>query len=176
MTPQPFVGEGNANIGEGEFWPRQRHSYSYSGASQAYCVRSCDGRYFPITSSGNHTKAAVCSSFCPAAETQVVYGNSIDHAITEGGQPYSELPNAYRYRGELVAGCTCNGKDPAGLASIRIEDDPTLRKGDIVAASTGLMVAQRGAERRGASLSLSPAPQSIRSHFRRAPVVARGNN
>jgi hypothetical protein len=38
-----------------------------------------------------------------------------------------------------------------------------------------LMVAQSGAERRGASLNLSPAPESIRLHFRRAPVVARGN-
>jgi hypothetical protein len=171
--PPPFAGEGNANFGEGEFLPHQRPSYSYSGGLQAYCVRSCDGRYFPITSSGNQTKAAVCSSFCPAAETSVVYGSSIDNALTESGKPYSELPNAYRYRDELVAGCTCNGKNPAGLASIRIEDDPTIRKGDIVASSSGLMVAQRGADRRGASLSLSPAPQSIRSHFRRPPIVAR---
>jgi Protein of unknown function (DUF2865) len=175
IPPQPYPGQGNGNVGEGEFWPRQRPSYFYSGASQAYCVRSCDGRYFPITSSGNHTKAAVCSSFCPAAETRVVYGSSIDNAVAESGKPYSELPNAYRYRDEFVAGCTCNGKNPAGLASIRIEDDPTLRKGDIVAGSSGLMVAQSGAERRGASLNLSPAPESIRLHFRRAPVVARGN-
>jgi hypothetical protein len=77
-----------------------------------------------------------------------------------------------RYRDELVKGCSCNGKDPTGLASIRIEDDPTLRKGDIVASGNGLVVAGRSADRRGASLNLSPAPQSIRSHYQRVPVVA----
>ena len=102
----------------------------------------------------------------------MVYGSGIDSAVTEGGKPYSELPNAFRYRNELVAGCTCNGKDPTGLAKVRIEDDPTLRKGDIVAGSNGLMVAGRGADRRGASLNLSPAPEAVRSHYRRVPVVA----
>lgn len=169
--PQPYGGEGQMGGPEGEM-VRPPPPYAYSGGSQAYCVRTCDGRHFPITSSGNQSKAASCSSFCPAAETRVVYGSSIDDAVTEGGKPYSELPNAYRYRDELVKGCTCNGKDPTGLASVRIEDDPTLRKGDIVASGNGLMVAGRGADRRGAALNLSPAPQSIRSHYRRVPIVA----
>jgi hypothetical protein len=172
MTPQPYGGEGQMGGPEGEVLVRPRPGYAYSGGSQAYCVRTCDGRHFPISSSGNQSKAASCSNLCPTAETRVVYGSSIDDAVTEGGKPYSELPNAYRYRDELVKGCTCNGKDPTGLASIRIEDDPTLRKGDIVASGDGLMVAGRGADRRGAALNLSPAPQSIRSHYRRVPVVA----
>jgi len=142
------------------------------GGGQAYCVRTCDGRYFPVSATGNQSRAASCNSFCPAGETKVVYGSNIDSAITESGKPYSELPNAFRYREELVAGCTCNGKDPVGLAAVKIEDDPTLRRGDIVAGPNGLMVATRGADRRGASLDLSPAPESIRSHYRRVPVVA----
>jgi len=145
---------------------------SYGGGSQAFCVRTCDGRFFPISATGNQTRAASCNSFCPAAETKVVYGSSIDGAVTETGKPYSELPNAFRYREELVAGCTCNAKDSVGLATVRVEDDPTLRRGDIVAGPNGLMVAARGADRRGASLDLSPAPESIRSHYRRVPVVA----
>ena len=48
------------------------------------------------------------------------------------------------------AGCTCNGKDQIGLAPVKIENDPTLRKGDIVAGENGLMVAGRGADKRGA--------------------------
>jgi len=172
MTPQPYGSEGQMGGPEGEVLVRPRPGYAYSGGSQAYCVRTCDGRHFPISSSGNQSKAASCSNLCPTAETRVVYGSSIDDAVTEGGKPYSELPNAYRYRDELVKGCTCNGKDLTGLASIRIEDDPTLRKGDIVASGDGLMVAGRGADRRGAALNLSPAPQSIRSHYRRVPVVA----
>ena len=146
------------------------HSYS---ATQAYCVRTCDGRYFPIASAGNQSRAASCNSFCPASETKVVYGGTIDNAVTEEGKPYSELPNAFRYRDEFVAGCTCNGKDTVGLAKVKIDDDPTLRKGDIVAAPDGLMVVGHSPDRRGASLSFLPAPDSIRSYFQRVPVVAR---
>lgn len=144
---------------------------SGGGGSQAFCVRTCDGRYFPISSGEGQSRAASCHSFCPAADTKVVYGSSIDHAVTENGKSYSELPNAFRYRNELVAGCSCNGKDQIGLAPVKIEDDPTLRKGDIVASASGLMVAGRGAERHGA-LNMSPVSASIRAKYQRLPVVA----
>jgi hypothetical protein len=149
-----------------------RSRAGYSGGGQAYCVRTCDGRYFPVSAPDSESRVASCSSFCPASETKVVYGSNIDNAATESGKPYSELPNAFRYRNELVAECTCNGKDQIGLAPVRIENDPTLRKGDIVAGADGLMVAGRGADKRGASLNFSPASQQVRSRYRRVPVVA----
>jgi hypothetical protein len=151
--------------------PRPRATYS-GGGGQAYCVRSCDGRYFPITAGDGQSRAASCNSFCPASETKVVYGSSIDSAVTEKGKSYSELPNAFRYRTELVAGCTCNGKDQLGLAQVRIEDDPTLRKGDIIAGENGLVVASHAADRRGASLNFSPVSASVRAKYQRVPVVA----
>lgn len=159
---------------------RERRSRSQSAASmsgggggrQAYCVRTCDGRYFPISATDNQSRAASCNNFCPSSETKVVYGSSIDQATTEGGKPYSELPNAYKYRTELVAGCTCNGKDQIGLAPVKLENDPTLRRGDIVASADGLMVTARPADKRGASLEMSPASASVRAKFERAPVVA----
>jgi hypothetical protein len=144
----------------------------YSGGGQAYCVRSCDGRYFPLPTADNASRAATCSNLCPASETRIVYGGNIDDAATESGEPYSELPNAFRYRKELVAGCTCNGKDTVGLASIKIEDDPTLRKGDIVVGEHGLMVTGKRADKRGASLNFSPAPDRLRAKYSRVPVVA----
>ena len=143
------------------------------GGGQAYCVRSCDGRYFPVSGNDNQSRAETCKSFCPAAETKVVYGSAIDHAVAENGKPYSELPNAFRYRNEMVAGCTCNGKDQAGLASVSVENDPTLRKGDIVAGDNGLVVAGRGADKRGAELNFSPASERIKARYQRMPVVAR---
>ena len=76
----------------------------------------------------------------------------------------------------MVAGCTCNGKDQLGLAPVKIEDDPTLRKGDIVAGEDGLMVAGRGADKRGASLNFSPASDRVRARFERVPVVARNKH
>ncbi len=165
----PFASEGDF-FGRPAEQPRPR--VSYGGGGQAYCVRTCDGRYFPITAGDGQSRAASCNSFCPASETKVVYGSSIDHAATENGKPYSELPNAFRYRNELVAGCTCNGKDQLGLAPVKIEDDPTLRKGDIVAGANGLVVASRAADRRGASLNFSPASAQLRAKYQRLPVVA----
>jgi hypothetical protein len=166
----PFASEGDF-FGRPAEQPRPRVSYG-GGGGQAYCVRTCDGRYFPITAGDGQSRAASCNSFCPASETKIVYGSSIDHAATENGKPYSELPNAFRYRNELVAGCTCNGKDQLGLAPVKIEDDPTLRKGDIVAGANGLVVAARASDRRGASLNFSPASAQVRAKYQRVPVVA----
>jgi hypothetical protein len=167
-APLPFASEGDLF---GRPPARPRVSYS-GGGGQAFCVRTCDGRYFPIAAGDGQSRAASCNSFCPASETKVVYGSSIDHAATENGKSYSELPNAFRYRNELVAGCTCNGKDQLGLAPVRIEDDPTLRKGDIVAGATGLVVASRVTDRPGGSLNFSPASASVRAKYQRVPVVA----
>ena len=151
--------------------PRQRASY---GGGIAYCVRGCDGRYFPAQGNDAESKAKSCKSFCPTSETSLVYGSNIDDATTDKGKSYSDLPNAFRFRNEIVAGCTCNGKDPVGLAQVKVEDDPTLRKGDIVAGSDGLVVANRNAnDRRGIAMNFSPLPESVRARFRQVPVVAK---
>ena len=169
---QPYISLPFAND-DGAVPVQRSESRRYGGGGQAFCVRTCDGRYFPVTASDNASRAASCDSFCPASETKVFYGSSIDHAAAENGKQYSELPNAFRYRSELVAGCTCNGKDQIGLAPVKVEDDPTLRKGDIVAGENGLLVAGRSTERRGAALSFSPASDKVRSKYERLPVVAR---
>lgn len=160
----PFGDEG------GQF--ERSQSRRYGGGGQAFCVRTCDGRHFPISGSDRESRAESCSSLCPASETKVVYGSSIDDAVTDNGKSYSDLPNAFRYRNELVSGCTCNGKDALGLAQVKIEDDPTLRKGDIVAGEKGLLVASRP-DRRGAELQFSPASDRIKARYQRAPVMAR---
>jgi hypothetical protein len=130
LVPQPLSNDGDVNVPAAQTEARPR----YAGGL-AYCVRTCDGRYFPIQASGNETRAASCNSFCPASETKVVYGSNIDSAATDTGKPYSELPNAFRYRNEIVAGCTCTGKTETGLAPVKIENDTTLRSGDIVAGA-----------------------------------------
>jgi Protein of unknown function (DUF2865) len=164
--PQIIFPFGNEGSQQGDFRPR------YVGSGQAYCVRSCDGRYFPISGPDNQSKAASCNNFCPASDTQLVYGSRIDDAATEAGKPYSELPNAFRFRNEIVAGCTCTGKDPIGLAPISIEKDPTLRKGDIVAGADGLVVVNGRADRRGAQLNFSPASERLRARYQSVPLVA----
>jgi hypothetical protein len=165
----PFAGEGDPAAPQSERPGPRIITY---GGGQAFCVRTCDGRYFPISASDNQSRAASCNSFCPASKTEVVYGGNIDNAATESGEPYSGLPNAFRYRNEIVAGCTCNGKDQTGLAPIKIENDPTLRKGDLVAGADGLMIAGRGADKRGASLNFSPASDRMRARYGHVPGVA----
>lgn len=151
--------------------PRQRAAY---GGGTAYCVRGCDGRYFPAQGSDAESKAQSCKSFCPTSETSLVYGSNIDDATTESGKSYADLPNAFRYRKEIVSGCSCNGKDPVGLSQIKAEADPTLRRGDIVAGADGLVVASRNAnDRRGVAMNFSPLPDSVRARFRQVPVVAK---
>ena len=152
----------------------EAHRTRAYGGGTAYCVRGCDGRYFPAQGSDSESKAQSCKSFCPASETSLVYGGNIDDATTDKGKSYSDLPNAFRYRNEIVAGCTCNGKDPVGLAQVKVDDDPTLRKGDIVAGADGLVVASRNAnDRRGVAMNFSPLPDSVRARFRQVPVVAK---
>lgn len=161
----PLFNDGQPSDQGGEVRPRRT-----GGGGQAFCVRTCDGRYFPLSAGDAQTRAASCNNFCPASETKVVYGSSIDQAATQEGKPYSELPNAFRYRTELVAGCSCTGNGQTGLAPVKIENDPTLRKGDIVAGAEGLMVSHSAADKRGAALNMSPASDTIRAKYERPDV------
>jgi Protein of unknown function (DUF2865) len=110
----------------------------------AYCVRLCDGRYFPIQRHNGANLAQTCSSFCPASATKIYNGNGIHHAVAPDGKRYSELATAFAYREKIIPGCTCNGRDAFGLVNTSVADDPTLRPGDIVATNAGLMAYNGG--------------------------------
>jgi Protein of unknown function (DUF2865) len=109
------------------------------GTGPAFCVRSCDGKYFPINARGNATPAQLCQAFCPASATKVYFGSNIDYATSASGERYASSENAFAYRKALRADCTCNGKDPGGLAPIDISLDGSLRAGDVLATSSGLV-------------------------------------
>ena len=118
-----------------------------SGRATAFCVRTCDGRHFPIQRHRNATQAQLCSAMCPAAKTMVFSGSAIDHAVGPKGERYANLENAFVYRKQIVPDCTCNGKSAFGLAPVDIADDPTLHAGDIVATKTGLVAYTPGRSR-----------------------------
>src|SRR5438128_81081 len=67
MIRLPFGGEGGP-FTQGDLRPRY-------GGGQAYCMRTCDGRYFPLPASDNQSRVASCSNLCPASETKIVYGS-----------------------------------------------------------------------------------------------------
>lgn len=129
-----------------------------NGPAQAFCVRSCDGHYFPVTAHAGMSAAEACRSFCPTAETRLYTGSDIDYATTADGSRYADMPNAYAYRKKLAgSGCTCNGKTPFGLAHIDATTDPTLRPGDIVATENGLMAfTGKGVDRSNVSANFTP--------------------
>jgi Protein of unknown function (DUF2865) len=107
------------------------------GVGQAFCVRLCDGRYFPLQPHPTASPSQLCSAFCPATQTRIFRGNEIQTAVGQDGSRYQELKNAYLYRKQLVSGCTCNGKDSLGLVTLDASNDPTLQPGDTVATPDG---------------------------------------
>jgi uncharacterized protein DUF2865 len=116
--------------------PAPRAAVASSGPS--FCVRSCDGKYFPLMRA-SASPVAMCQSFCPASPTRVYFGSSIDGATSSTGERYADSENAYAYRKALRADCTCNGRDPAGLAPVDLTLDTSLRPGDVIATTNGLV-------------------------------------
>ena len=109
-----------------------------------YCVRLCDGRFFPVQRATGMNAAQVCNASCPAARTRLYSGGAIEYAVANDGSRYKDLPSAFAYRDRTVAGCTCNGKDPYGLVTGDVSDDPSLRPGDIVATEQGFVAYNGG--------------------------------
>jgi Protein of unknown function (DUF2865) len=117
-----------------------RQSAGSTGHGVAFCVRLCDGQHFPLEQRvANATPVEACRSMCPASKTKVYFGSEIEHSTARDGSRYTDLDAAFVYRKQLVANCTCNGKDALGLAPYDLPSDPTLRPGDIVVTKQGLM-------------------------------------
>ena len=133
-APNPFFGLGTPSESPAASTPR----LSGTGRYASYCVRLCDGRYFPIQRTAAAQPGELCNSLCPASKTKIFSGSDISYATAGDGTRYSSLENAFVYREKVVDGCTCNGKDAFGLAKIQLADDPTLRKGDMIATEDGL--------------------------------------
>ena len=107
------------------FWDSNESSYSNGwtpqGGPQSYatyrtvCVRLCDGYYFPVSFSTlpSHFEqdAARCQSQCAAPVALYYYQNpgaTVDQSVALSTQePYTSLKTAFRYRKELVTGCSC---------------------------------------------------------------------
>lgn len=104
------------------------------------CVRTCDGFFFPIsyqtTRNAFKRDEAICQATCPGAEAKLfAYGNPggrIENASDVDGEPYAKLENAFRYRKEFVAGCSCKPEGMNWAEALAGVDDKTVKKGDIV--------------------------------------------
>jgi hypothetical protein len=147
LTPEMSAAEGLLDFFFGGGQKQQTSSFDpqspqprpvVASAGPAFCVRSCDGKYFPLMR-GATSPAQMCQAFCPASPTKVFFGSSIDRAYAATGERYADSENAFAYRKALRADCTCNGHNPAGLASVDLAMDGSLRSGDAVATADGLV-------------------------------------
>lgn len=124
---------------------------AYLRSRTSYCVRSCDGFFFPIGNADTGSSAAheaACVRACPGAETSVFVADAgskgIDDAFNRRGQRYQATQTAFNYRTQLDAACSCN---PAGVPrNYSVLTDFTLRPGDMVMSREGLKVF-RGTEK-----------------------------
>lgn len=136
-----------------------------TGPAVSYCVRLCDGRFFPIQRSAA-TPVEICNSFCPSSKTKIFSGSTIDHAVARDGSRYADLSNAFVYRNRVVPDCTCNGKDAFGLAPMKPAEDPTLRHGDVVATAEGF-VAYNGTRKKSADFTPINSASGVPAESRR---------
>jgi Protein of unknown function (DUF2865) len=112
-----------------------------SGTYHTVCVRACDGYYFPVSYSTVPSRFAdderTCQRQCPASQAELYSfrnpGEDMDQAVSIGGQAYTALPNAFRYRKEVVAGCSCRAPGQSWADALKNADDATtIESGDIV--------------------------------------------
>lgn len=84
------------------------------GGSKAICVRTCDGGYFPLSSSVRNDSLdglqALCSAQCPNTEAKLYTTSDTDNianAVALDGSPYTALPAAFKFQKTRDATCTC---------------------------------------------------------------------
>jgi hypothetical protein len=99
------------------------------GRYRTLCVRSCDGYYFPLSTSSRPSDFARdhanCQTSCPGTEAQLYYTQPDGEADTMvsgiSGQAYIDLPSAWLYKQVGVsapAGCTCTAQRNNAIAGL----------------------------------------------------------
>jgi hypothetical protein len=104
------------------------------GTYRTLCVRICDGFYFPISFStvpGQFSAdAATCQAMCPGAPVALYThrnpGEDVDQMVSLDGQPYTALPNAFRFRTQYDKTCTCHSTTVAAPAFTQFPADSGL--------------------------------------------------
>lgn len=94
--------------------PRTEGDEAPRGGSQAVCVRSCDGGFFPLdlpARADPERLTQLCRALCPNADA-TVYTKSpfkeIKTAVSlEDGEPYTDMANALKFQRSFDPACAC---------------------------------------------------------------------
>jgi hypothetical protein len=145
-----------------------------AGGYRTLCVRTCDGYYFPISSSTSSTRFAedeqTCQRQCPASEVALYShraSEDVGQAISNSGKLYKEMPNAFRYRREFIAACSCRLPGQSWADALGQVKDSTVERGDIVVTEEKAKAMSQPAP---AKPTAAPAP--ARTDTRRAAPPA----
>ncbi|MGE5368532.1 MAG: DUF2865 domain-containing protein [Chloroflexota bacterium] len=155
--------------------PRDGNSFSSDPSVGGFCVRSCDGYYFPLIKSTRATRQQSCEMACPSAQMEIFDGSTIETARNRKGQRYSALPGAFAFRDKANGACACN--DPRTSQAYfeqNVRSDPTLQSGDVIVETEGAFV-YRGSKLvplSGASFMPPALRDRLRAMLRRAPATA----
>lgn len=110
-----------------------------TGTFRTVCVRTCDGFFFPVNFSTVPARfgqdEGICKRTCPGTEAMLFSypnpGGTIEQATSTSGQPYTSLPNAFKYQTEYVKDCSCRPAGQSWEQALSGADD-TIQRGDIV--------------------------------------------
>ena len=137
-------------------------------------MRLCDGYFFPLSVAGTNSgeDQEACSNLCPGAATALYSlapgSDRIEDAATATGARYMSLDGALRYRTVQNAACTCR----TTVAQTRpYWEDPTLRKGDVVATASGFQAYRGDAASPFARANLVSIDQATMPSARRAELA-----
>jgi hypothetical protein len=145
-----------------------------SGTYRTVCVRTCDGAYFPISFATTPARfpddERSCKALCPAAEAALYShrnpGEDMNQAVNISGQPYTSLPNAFRYRNEFNPSCACKAPGQTWSDALKSIDDKAAaeQQGDIIVTEESakkmqqrVMVKPVPGSRKGAAVTPGPA-------------------
>jgi hypothetical protein len=140
---------------------------SLGGTYRTLCVRTCDGFYFPISYATVPSRFAederLCQRMCPAAEVMLYThrypDEDVSRAVSTSGRTYSELPNAFSYRKQYNAACSCRAPGQSWAEALRQGEDHTLERGDIVVTEErARQLSQPRLDAQGKPVNIDPNP------------------
>lgn len=118
-----------------------------SSTYKTVCVRTCDGFFFPVSPATTPNRFAdderACKQLCPAAEASLYAfrypGEDINQAVSISGQPYTSLPNAFKYRQEFNPQCSCKAAGQSWADALKQIDEraAAAENGDIIVTDEG---------------------------------------
>jgi hypothetical protein len=143
------------------------------------CVRTCDGSFFPISFSTSQDRfrddERTCQRMCPATEVILFTyrnpGEDISKAISINGQPYTALPNAFKFKQEYNPACSCKRPGESWVDALKHLDDrqTVLERGDIIVTEERAKIMNAPRDARGRPIV---APKSNPPATAQAPAPA----